>query len=309
MDDDLRRQAATDTAQWLTNHQENTDVRTQYLAFLQQLPKEEPFDALRRCATEQTANWLHQLENQHVTDVRTQFLSFLLELPKEFEQLRRQVALKTSKWLEAHTDNCDVRAQYVSFVRDLSGDGMDALRWNSERHHHFLIQKDPRHHGPYYMYGELLLRLERYPEAAEQFRKALKLQKRHQLAHRGLAIALNKLEQHKEAESEFRHAIRWAGANKQRQAMFYTSLGWFYIERSRWTEAIDAFRQARAESPEYFGNYWGIGKAMKELGNYTEAEKSLRRALETPDLEPPARGEIPRLLEEVLRHRDSELGI
>ena len=307
--DKQREEATANTARWLADHPADTAVRTQYLSFLQQLPKEEPFDALRRSAAEQTADWLRRPENKHVTDVRTQFLSFLSELPKEFDQLCCRVAIETSKWLETHTDNGTVRAQYVSFVLDLSGDGMDELRQNCECHHHFLIQKNPRSHGPYYTYGELLLRLQRYPEAADQFGEALKLNKGHQLAHRGLAIALNKLGQHKEAESEFHEAIWWAGVHKKRQAMFYTSMGWFYIERSHWTEAIDAFRQAQAESPEYFGNYWGIGKAMTELGNYTEAEKSLRKALEAPDLEPPARDEIPRLLEEVLRHQDSELGI
>ena len=303
--DDLRRQAAADTAQWLENHSEDTSTRTQYLTFLLQLPREESFDAFRRSAAEQTSDWLRRPDNEYATDVRTQFLSFLSKLSKEFDQLCRTVALETSEWLESHTDNCDVRAQYVSFVLDLSGDGMDELRQNCECHHHFLIQKTPSYHAPYYAYGALLLRLERYLEAADQFRESLKRHKGHQLAHRGLAMALHKLGQFDEAEREFRDAIGWAGVKKKPQAMFYTSLGWFYIERSRWTEAVDIFKQAQTESPEYFGNYWGIGKAMKELGNYAEAEKSLRKALETPDLEPPARDEIPKLLEELVRHRDS----
>ncbi len=55
------------------------------------------------------------------------------------------------------------------------------------------------------------------------------------------------------------------------------------------TGAWHAFLQAQPECPEYFGNYWGIGRAKKELGRYTEEEKSLRKALETPDLKSPAR--------------------
>jgi len=46
--------------EWLgvPEHADNTDVRTQYLAFVQQLPKEKRFDQMREQAAIDTAKWL-----------------------------------------------------------------------------------------------------------------------------------------------------------------------------------------------------------------------------------------------------------
>ena len=100
------------------------------------------------------------------------------------------------------------------------------------------------------------------------------------MAYDGLAWALWKLGDFERAEQEFHSAIYWATVQGQPLAKFYSDLGWFYLDRSRWRDAIQAFESARDEAPDYFGNYWGIGKVLNELGNYAAASGALRTALE-----------------------------
>lgn len=77
----------------------------------------------------------------------------------------------------------------------------------------------------HYGYGRLLLKLERYAEAEEQFRQTLRIHKGHEMAHDRLAEALHSLGKFKEQEGriadaneyfakagqEFRQSIYWAG--------------------------------------------------------------------------------------------------
>ncbi len=102
---------------WLAEHPADTNVRTQYLVFLLQLPKEEEFDGLRRQAATDTARWLAD----HPTDtvVRTQYLAFLQQLPREelFDALRRSATEQTADGLRRPENEyaTDVRTQFLSF--------------------------------------------------------------------------------------------------------------------------------------------------------------------------------------------------
>lgn len=136
-----------------------------------------------------------------------------------------------------------------------------------------------------------------------QFRVALKIHKGYAWAHDGLAWALWKLGDFPQAEEEFRRAIYWAGGQEQPEGKFYADLGWFYLDRERWQDAIYAFESARDENLDYFGNYWGIGKALMGMKDYRAAADSLRSALDKePNLKPPASEEIPELLRQCLEH-------
>jgi len=61
-----------------------------------------------------------------------------------------------------------------------------------------------------------------------------------------------------------------------------------------------AFESARKSAPQYFGNLWGLGRVHFELGDFQKAVHSLRQALNTLNLQPPASDEIPALLAECL---------
>ena len=295
--DQLREQAATDTEKWLVAHADDTAVRTQYLAFIQQLPKETQFDKLREQAAIDTEKWLAAHADD--TSVRTQYLAFIQQLPKETDELRKRFAFSTADWLQKHPGKVTVCAAYLSFLLTLRHPDLAELEADSVIYHQWIVAEDPGAIGHRFIFGEQLLRLKKFEEAKTEYERVLARESRHQLAHRGLAIALQNLGQSKEAEDSFKRALRWAKAKGEDLALFHTSLGWFYLSQNRWPEAVNSFEEAMSEDPNYFGNHWGIAKAQDGLGKLVEAMRSLRRALEAPGLHSPAKEEIEDLLAEI----------
>jgi tetratricopeptide (TPR) repeat protein len=197
-----------------------------------------------------------------------------------------------TKW----TNDLGIQFLYATWLRDRDYFGEAECRYRA------IIAKEPNLFPAHYGYGKLLLKLERFEEAAAEFQAVLKIHWGHQMGHDGLGLALWKLGDYQQAEREFRAALHWGRRHEQSTAKFYTDLGWFYADRTRFSDALGAFESARDEDPEYFGNYWGIGRVLYELGDYEGAENSLRTALaKKPDLEPPASDEIAALLDQCLR--------
>ena len=299
--DELREQAATETAKWLAapEHADDACVRTQYLAFIQQLPKEQRFDELRGQAATETAKWLAAPEHADDACVRTQYLAFVQQLPSEFDEVRKQTAIRTAEWLKKHPGDHNVCTGYVSFLLAVHHPDLSVLEAESILYHRRIIAKNPSAAGHHLLFGDQLLRLEEFGEAKTEYKQVLAREPGHQLALRGLAIALQNLGETKEAEDYFKRALHWAKKKGGGLAIFHTSLGVFYLSQRCWPEAIKSFEEAMKESPEYYGNHWGIAKAQIELGNLSEAKQSLARALDTPGLRSPTKEEIEELLAEI----------
>jgi tetratricopeptide (TPR) repeat protein len=296
-----RKQALADTAKWVRDHDDNSEVRTQYLTFLQGLPG--TFDEQRTQAVGDTAKWLARHDDD--SGVRTQYLTFVQGLPDGFDKERADAAQTTSAWLERHPNSHTVLGRYVSFLLDVPLAALEPLRQSSDKHHRRLIAKNPDNFGHNYVYAEQLLRLSRFDEAIAQYDVVLKRHKGHQMARRGRAFALQKLGRMPEAEAEFKHAIWWAGTQGESDAIFHTSLGEFYLESRRWPDAVNSFLQAQEGFPDHYINHWGIAKAQVGLENFDKAEDALRRALEDPNLKPPAKDEIVQFLDDVRVGRSS----
>jgi Tfp pilus assembly protein PilF len=173
------------------------------------------------------------------------------------------------------------------------------LEAESIPYHRSIIAKDPSAAGHHFIFGEQLLRLERFEEAKTEYEQVLARERRHQLAHRGLAIALQHLGESKKAEDSFKQALYWAKGKGGNLARFHTPLGVFYLSQKCWPEAIKSFEEAMKEAPDYYGNHWGIAKAQRELGRLREAKQSLECALAAPALRSPAKEEIEEMLADI----------
>ncbi len=302
--DKQRKKAAVATESWLVRHDEDTSVRTQYLAFLMKLPAE--FAEQRKKAAAATESWLARHDEN--SNVRTQYLAFLMKLPPESTEIRKQAALKTAAWLKMHPESFDVCSGYVSFLLAVRHPDLAVLEAESIPYHQGIIAKHPTQVGYRFTFGEQLLRLEKFAEAKAEYEQVLEAEPRHQLAYRGLAIALQNLGEPKKAEDAFKRALYWAEKNHGRLAMFHTSLGRFYLGEKRWPEAIMSFKAAGVEDPEYYGNHWGIAEAQIELGKLAEAKQSLECALTDSRLRSPTKDEIEQLLVEVLHRSTARSG-
>jgi tetratricopeptide (TPR) repeat protein/energy-coupling factor transporter ATP-binding protein EcfA2 len=320
-----------ETAAWLGTHPDDKNVRTAYLGLVERKGTAEQAERV----LQETAAWLRTHPN--ATDVWMRFFSYLMAserfdaaraLAEEVVTMHSANSNLVTHYLHLVQDQLEearIRELYESLFKLCPRDTVIRNSWarwlaavncrgEAETVFKTLIAERPTSFQPKYGYGRLLLDEERYDEATNQFREVLRLHRGHAMAHDGLAMALHGLARHAEglpdaleaegiftaAEREFKSAIYWAGVAQDAQAMFFTHLGWFYVERKRWADALGAFDQAANEDPEYFGNYWGKGRALAGLEQWRNAAHALRKALEkAPDtLGPPASDAIPQLIQE-----------
>jgi tetratricopeptide (TPR) repeat protein len=290
-------------------------------------------ERIRRVLGEAGA-WL--LADPNATDVWTRLISDLVA-SKRFDDARalaeEAVAIHLADFnlathylslMQGQLDEATTREFYGSLLKRFPRDTTIRNSWakwlttvnsrdEAEDVLKALVSEHTKSFSHRYAYGRLLMEMERYGEAAEQFREVLKIHRGHAMARDGLALALQGLAWRAEqssddaeaarllrmVEREFKSAIYWAEVAHGKRAIFFTHLGWFYVNRRRWTDALGAFEQATDESPEYFGNYWGKGRALVGLERWRDAACALRTALEkSPDnLGPPASDDIPQLIE------------
>jgi tetratricopeptide (TPR) repeat protein len=117
--------------------------------------------------------------------------------------------------------------------------------------------------------------LKKLTEAAATFRGALALSPAYAGALSNLGVVLTELGELDEAESVLRRAL---AIEPSGQALF--NLGNALLRQTRWTEAYDAFVQARGLSPAMSDIHGNLGAACKALGRLDEAVDSYARAVE-----------------------------
>jgi tetratricopeptide (TPR) repeat protein len=309
---------------WLLEHPYDTFVRT---ALLKLFERKDP-GGLRDGIIAETKSWLEK--NESAAEVWNVLLTLLLRLHRNQEALELSLAALRSSpdnknlqenYLRAihyQSDELIVRQAYADYLRkypEHHNPRIQFARWlqskghldEAEGHYKEVLARGRLTYQLYCRYGELLLKLERWKDAAISFRSSLKLHKGFALSHRGLGYALRKLGDFGHAEKEYLDGIYWAKKHKLPVAIFYTELGWLYIDAKRWTDALVFFQLARDESPDYFMNYWGIGKALFELRDYVSAATALESAIhKEPNLRPPPSTEIASLLAESLKRTASD---
>jgi tetratricopeptide (TPR) repeat protein/class 3 adenylate cyclase len=320
---DQVKKVAEEIRAWLAAHPKDVNVRVAWLNFVEARGSND----LKEATITYTKAWL--IEHKSAKEVWRGLLAWLFRADRSDEAVELSLTA-----ISHHPDDADLLTHYLRAVQDSADEQtvrsiseqlikkipqnispqIHYTAWlrdhnyydEAEQRYRNLITKAPRSFKAHYGYGMLLLKLERFDEAAAQFREVLRIHRGHQMAYDRLAWALWKLGDFERAEQEFRKAIYWAGRIGEPQGRFYADLGWFYVDRIRWRDALYAFESARDEDPEYFGNYWGIGRTLYEMGDYAAAADALRLALEKdPNLQPPASEEISQLLHLSL-HRLSE---
>ena len=125
------------------------------------------------------------------------------------------------------------------------------------------------------MRGNVLVELERYEEAMEQFRKALALDPAYAPAHVGLGNALGNLNQDEEAMEQFQKALALDPTYAPAHNSWANLLG----DKDRHEEAIKHYKDAIALDPSYTRSYINWGIALSEMERYEEAIEKFKEAV------------------------------
>jgi len=136
----------------------------------------------------------------------------------------------------------------------------------------------------YNLLGAALLRQNRYDEAEDQFRKALRLQPNSADAHSNLAVALQRHGRRDEALEHYQMALKLRPRYPQAHFNFATALE----EAGRLTEAIENYSLVLRERPNFVDARFNLGSILLRLERYDEAIAQFQQALQldpnSPDL-------------------------
>jgi tetratricopeptide (TPR) repeat protein len=123
---------------------------------------------------------------------------------------------------------------------------------------------------------------EKYKEAIEAYRQAIRIKPDYAEAHYNLGCAYDNLGMHKEAIEAYKQAIRikpnFAEVHDSLGLVYY-NLGCVYAEQRNYQEAIESYKQAIRSKPNYAEAYNNLGWAYLDVKDYQKAIESFREAI------------------------------
>jgi Flp pilus assembly protein TadD len=150
------------------------------------------------------------------------------------------------------------------------GDHAEVINCSQE-----LLKLKPRQVATRNNLGVALLKLGRFSEAAEQFRRATGIEPTYADAQFNLGTVLRSMGQVVESEMPLRRASQL----KPTHTEFQASLGVTLVMLGRLPEARDCFERVLKTDPAHQGALPGLGKIAALEGHFDEAEAIFRRVL------------------------------
>jgi Flp pilus assembly protein TadD len=136
-------------------------------------------------------------------------------------------------------------------------------------------QKDVEKAQPFLRQAEIAFSQNNFAEAAQDYRRALKVKPDLALAHYGLGLALARLGHYQEAVKSFQEALHY----KPGWSKAYKDLGVTCLKLKRWPEAEKAFKNVVHLQPKDAEAYYGLGVAAGKQGKHKEAREAFEKAL------------------------------
>lgn len=134
---------------------------------------------------------------------------------------------------------------------------------------------DPANDTAWASLGEAYAELNRYTDAIESYREALRIKPYYAEVWNNLGIAYTKLNRYIDAIDAYREAVRV----KPDHAGAWSNLGLAYAKLSHYTDAIDAYRKALSIKPDYANVWHNLGVIYGNLMRYTDAIEAYREAV------------------------------
>ena len=123
--------------------------------------------------------------------------------------------------------------------------------------------------------GIVFNKQQRWAEAIESFREAVRIRPEHASAHSELGVALGKTGRTKEAIEHFGRAI-----GIYPTAITYANLGLAYLREGQPDQSVENFRSALRLNPDYFEAHLNLAIALSRLGRPQEAREHFLAAIQ-----------------------------
>jgi tetratricopeptide (TPR) repeat protein len=150
------------------------------------------------------------------------------------------------------------------------------------------IKKSPGKARPYNNLGVALADQGRYREAADQYRRALKIDPRYEHAYTNLGRSMASLGNMDAAMDNFKTALEINPHNY----IAHNNLGIVLALQGKHAEAVEHFSRALAIQPDYVNAHNNLGASLKHQGLLSEAIKQFRTALNISPFFSPAHNNL-----------------
>jgi len=132
----------------------------------------------------------------------------------------------------------------------------------------------------HYHLGRYYYSAQRFAQAEQAFRTALKLNPDSVKAVDNLALALEAQRKTEEAEASYRKAIELAEAQKLQTEWPWLNLAKLLVEKGRQEESLAVLDSAQRMNPQSAEVFYVRGKVLQKLGREGEAEAALQRSVQ-----------------------------
>lgn len=205
----------------------------------------------------------------------------------------------TGAWARTNPERRDESLRYyrLSQVQLEQGKTLQAIESVDKA-----LKLDPENAEAHYLLGFIHYQQSEYKEAEKEFKKALKLNPYYTDAHNHLGLVYRETKDYDKALSEFHAALN--DKAYQSPERIHLNIGYLYLERGMYTEAIASFQKSVALSPGYLRGRLGLGTAYSKSGQKDLADKELRKVVALgPDS--PEAAEARQLLERKVKQAGS----
>ena len=131
-----------------------------------------------------------------------------------------------------------------------------------------------------YHLGRFYYSAQRFAQAEQAYRTALKVNPDSVKAYDNLALALEAQRKTEEAEASYRKAIELADAQKLQTEWPWLNLAKLLIEKDRHEESLALLESAQRMNPQSAEVFYVRGKVLQKLGRESEAEVALQRSVQ-----------------------------
>jgi len=164
------------------------------------------------------------------------------------------------------------------------------------------VQLAPGDSMAHYYLGRLYYTIQRFPQAASEFRRVIALDPTYVKGYDNLGLALEALGDEEVAIQTYHKAIELNEEQKLKNEWPYLNLGKFLVTKNRYQESLSLLQKAVELNPGSAEAYYVLGKVLAKLGKDAEALEALKQST----LDDPKYGEAHYLLSRIYLRRGQE---